>query len=304
MDDRVWKNVSVVLGVVCALLIGVAGALLLVGHKGGTAAATPTPTSDVASGPTASDGSSSSASPDSGHSSTPGTVAPATIVFSNLALDLDKDPLKTIRTFTFTSDGAGTVSPKVTGISKGGFAKMCFEVDDGIHKPAFNCKIGGATTLSRLSFSTAADADRHDTWTVTLVGYTTSKPTVTVSFTWPTSSPSINLNHARFQGRSGSGTTATDALGGITATFQPRVSGSLNVQATWTLATTDASVTLNDTSVNPVTSVSAKQYQAVDHITPAFTAPVDPSKTYQMKLIRTGADSTDRPDMTVQISFP
>jgi hypothetical protein len=292
----------VVLGVVCALLIGVAGALLLVGHKGGTAAATPTPPSNVASGPAATNDISSSASPSSGNSPASGTVSPATIVFSTMALDSDKDPLKTIRTFTFTSNGAGPVTPKVTAISKGGWVKMCFEVNDGVHKPAFNCHEGGAGTLPH--FSTPADADRQDTWTVTLVGYNTSKPTVSVSFTWPTSSPSINLNHARFQGTTGTATAATEALGGITATFSPRAAGTINVQATWTLATTNASVTLTDTSVNPVATVSQKQYQAVDHITPAFTAAVDQNKTYQIKLIRTGADSSDRPDMTAQISFP
>ena len=302
MDDRVWKNVSIALGVVCALLIGVAGALLLVGHKGGTADATPTPTTTNAGSGQTPHGSPNSSPSSSGTPAVSGPVSAATIVFSNLALDSDKDPLKTVRTFTFTSDGTGNVTPKVTAISKGGFVKMCFAVHDGIHKDvAANCHIGGLGTLPH--FSSAADAT-PDTWTITLIGYSTSKPTVTVSFTWPTSSPSINLNHARFQGNNGTSTAATDSLGGITATFQPRSAGTLNLQATWTLATTDASVTLIDTTVNPAATVGQHQYTGVDHITPAFTASVDPTKTYQIKLIRTGADSTDRPDMTAQIAFP
>jgi hypothetical protein len=307
VDDRVWKNISIALGVVCALLIGVAGALLFLGHKGGSAAATPSSaTADVGSGPTSSGGSngpSGSSSPNaSGPTPAPGPVSAATISFSNLALDSDKDPLKTIRTFTFTSDGSGPVIPKVTGISKGGWVTMCFKVDDGVHKAAFNCHIGGATsTLPK--FSSVADAT-PDTWTVTLVGYRTSKPTVSVSFTWPTSNASINLTHARFQGTSGASTPASDALGGITATFQPRAIGTLNVQATWTLATTDATMTLLDATTSPAVMVDQRPYAAVDHITPAFTANVDPAKTYQIKLIRSGADSTDRPDMTAQISFP
>lgn len=303
MDDRVWKNVSVALGVVCALLIGVAGALLIVGHKGGTAGATPTATTtDAGSGPTASQSPNGSSPSSTKTPAVSGPVSAATIVFSNLALDSEKDPLKTSRTFTFTSDGTGNVVPKVTAISKGGFVKMCFAVHDGIHKDATaTCLIGGTGKLPH--FSSAADAT-PDTWTVTLVGYSTSKPTVSVSFTWPTSSPSININHARFQGINGKATTASDAVGGITASFQPRSSGTLNVQATWTLATTNASVTLADTTVNPVATVTQHQYTGVDHITPAFTASVESSKTYQIKLVRTGADSTDRPDMTAQIAFP
>ena len=54
MDDRLWKNVSILLGVACALLIGIAGALLIVGHKsGGSTSPTDTPSaSEVASAPT------------------------------------------------------------------------------------------------------------------------------------------------------------------------------------------------------------------------------------------------------------
>jgi hypothetical protein len=35
-----------------------------------------------------------------------------------------------------------------------------------------------------------------------------------------------------------------------------------------------------------------------------FTANVDGTKSYQVKLVNTGAASTDRPDLTAQISFP
>jgi hypothetical protein len=301
VDDRVWKNISIGLGVVCALLIGVAGALLFIGHKGGSAASPSPTTVDVGSGPTSSGGlnapSGSSSPGPSGSAPATGPVSAATISFSNLALDSDKDPLKTIRTFTFTSDGSGPVIVQVTGISRSGWVKMCLKVDNSKN----NCPIGGAAKLPK--FSTKADATPN-TWTVTLVGYGLSKPTVSVSFTWPTSSASINMNHARFQGTSGASTTASDALGGITAAFQPRAVGTLNVQATWTLATTDATMTLLDATTSPAVMVDQRPYTAVDHITPAFTANVDPAKTYQIKLIRSGADSTDRPDMTAQISFP
>ena len=305
MDDKLWKNVSIGLGVICALLIGVAGALLVVGHKGGTAAATPTPrSSGVASVPT---GPTESLPPSGGSSPTvsaptpkPGAVSSATVEFSNLALDAEKDPLMTKRTFTYTSDGGGAFSVATTKISKKGYVRLCYTDNDG-HKSTSKCAINGAGKMA--SLSKTATATTH-TWTVTIVGYGASKPTVSIKLTWPTSSASIKLSDGRFQGTSGTSTAASDALGGITAAFRPRGIGTLSVDAVWTLATTDASMTLLDTTSSPAVTIDQRQYQSVGSITPKFEAKVDPTKKYQVQLVRTGADSSDRPDLTVQISFP
>lgn len=308
MDDRVWKNLSIGLGVVCALLIGVAAALMIVGHKGGAATATPTTTAttatEVASVPTdptkslpPSPGSSPTVS---GPTHAPGAVGPATIEFSNLALDSEKDPLMTKRTFTYTSDGGGAFSVATTQISKSGYVRLCYKDDDG-KKAVTKCVINGAGKMA--SLSKTATAGNH-TWTVTIVGYKASKPTVSIAFTWPTSSAVIKLSDGRFQGTSGPSTAASDALGGITAIFRPRAIGALSVDAVWTLATTDATMTLLDTTSSPALTVEQREYQAVGSITPKFTANVDPTKKYQVKLVRTGSDSSDRPDLTCQISFP
>jgi hypothetical protein len=230
----------------------------------------------------------------------PGAVSPATVEFSNLALDSEKDPLMTKRTFTFTTDGAGSVVPTVTSISRKGWVRLCIKAEKD---RSWSCGIGGAgksLTVPKKQKSAATSQN----WTATLVGYGTSKPTVAVSFTWPTSSASIKLSDGRFQGTSGTSTAASDALGGIKAAFRPRGIGTLAVDAVWTLATTDALMTLLDTTASPAVTIDQRQYQSVGSITPKFEAKVDPTKKYQVQLVRTGTDSADRPDLTVQISFP
>jgi hypothetical protein len=303
LDDRVWKNVSIALGVICALLIGVAAALLVVGHKTGTPGDTQQPTASlVASGPTSpgnSNGPTDSSSPTpAGPTTGPGVVGPAAITFSNLALDSAKDPLGTIRTFTFQTNGAGSIVADVTKVSKGGYVKLCLSVDGS--KPY--CLINRPN--AGVAITTAKSDPTPNTWTVTLVGYAASHPTVDLTLGWTTSTPQITLTHARFQGDNGTSTAATDALGGLTATFKPRGVGTLTFQATWTIVSTDASMTLIDVSSSPVITLDQRKFTGVDHITPVFTASVDNTKSYQVKLVNTGPSSSDRPDLTAQISFP
>ncbi len=300
MDDRVWKNISIVLGVVCALLIGVAGALLIVGHKGDTAAATSGPTAgqvatSSSSGDTA--GPSDTLSTPAEPTATPtlGPVSPATITFNDLGLDALNDTDGSARTFQFISDGAGSVTFAVTKISAGGTAKLCIKVDTG----SFTCQVGGAGKLP--NFPKGKSDPGHNTWTATLVGYGASSPTVDVSFTWPAATAKITMSHGRFQGSSTSG--VSESLNGFTATFKPRSGGTVNVQSTWTVITTDASMTLQDATTQPAVTVDQRAYKAVTYVNPAFSANVDPTKTYVVKLRNTSADS-QRPDLTAQVTFP
>ena len=302
MDDRIWKNISIVLGVVCALLIGVAGALMIVGHKDGSSPDTSGPSaSEVAGGPSASpaapgpSGSLEASPATAGPTPTQGPVSPATITFNDLGLDALTDTTGSARTFQFVSDGAGSVTFAVTKISAGGTAKLCIKVDTG----SFTCLIGGAGKLP--NFPKGKSDPGHNTWTATVVGYGSSKPTVDVSFTWPTASPKITMSHGRFQGSSTSG--VSESLNGFTATFKPRANGSVNVQATWTGVTADASMALQDTTTQPAVTVDQRAYKAVTYVNPAFSAKVDPTKTYVVKLRNTSADA-ERPDLTAQVTFP
>ena len=296
MDERIWKNTSIVLGVVCALLIGVAGALLVVGHKSGSpAASSPPSSSEVATATTAPNvtartGASGSHIPTAAPTPTPGQAGPATITFNSLGLDTGNSGIA--RTFQFISNGAGAVDIAITKISAGGTVKLCDSVDGS----AYTCMVGTENKLPDLNKGRSDPTP--NTWTVAVYGYRASGPIVDVMFTWVTSSPKVTLTHGRFQG-----TGAADSLDGFSATFKPRAAGAVNVQATWTLVTAKASLTLLDATTAPAVTVDQREYDGVTYINPAFTAKVDQTKTYQVKLRNTSADS-QRPDLTAQITFP
>jgi hypothetical protein len=300
VDDRVWKNVSIVLGVVCAALIGIAGALMILGNPGGS---TPTDApgssqiADVTTPPPASSPSvvKSSGSPVVTPVASPTNVSgasPATIEFQGMQLDSEKASGASARTFTFTSDGAGPVTVAVSKTSAGASTRLCLKV--GTAK--FACKVG---TLP--NFLTAKADGPHDLWTVTLIGYGTTKPTVNVTFTWPAVAPLMTLSHGRLQGSTTAG--VAESLNGFSAVFKPRAAGVLNVQASWTVITADIDLTLLDSSTPPAVTVDDRLFKAVTYINPAYTYNVDPTKTYLIKLRNKSADS-GKPDLTTQIAFP
>lgn len=302
MDDRVWKNLSIVLGIVCAVLLGIAGALMVV-HKDGSSSSTSSPDSSAisegtqtptdASGNPVGQSPGTSQGPSGTSAPTPklGPSSPATITFTGLALDAANDKSGSARTFTFISDGPGPVTYAVTKTSAGGSTKMCAKVDAG----TFGCKVGGLPNFLK----GAADAE-HNTWTVTLVGYANSHPTVDVTFTWPAVTAKMTLNHGRLQG---TGPDVAEPLNGLSATFKPRAAGPLNVQASWTAITTDVEMSLSDVTTPPAVTVDHRGYSAVTYISPAYNYTVDPTKIYLLKLRNTSADS-GRPDLTAQITFP
>jgi hypothetical protein len=301
LDDRVWKNISIVLGVVCALLLGVAGALMIVGHRSPAPAASSGPTIEVATestgtaGPTDTSGGTPSQGPPitTGPTGTPGPVAPATVTFTGITLDAASDTNGTTRTFTFRSDGGGPVPIAVTKISSGGTAKLCVSADGA----AFACMVG---TPSKLPGFPKASADTaHSDWTIALIGYGPSTPTVDLTFTWPTGSPRVMFAHGRLQ-------ATPEGLNGFTVAFKPRASGTLNVQSAWSPGTYDVNMSLYDVTTSPAVAIEGAQrdYKGVTYISPAYTAEVGPSKSYQVKFRRTSGDTSERPDLTVQITFP
>jgi hypothetical protein len=294
VDDRIWRNVSIGLGVVCALLIGIAGALLIVGHRGDStaspmpdssqiAAATTTPL-PVTPGPSSSSPSTAPSTPVPGQN-----VKAATIVFNGLTLDAENDKSGTARTFTFTSFGSDPLAFSVTKTSPKASTRMCISVDSGTAK----CTVGSLPGNTKAR----GDAGAQNNWKVTLVGYGNSKPTVDLTLTWPTSAPKVTLSHGRLLG-----TSSVEGLNGFTATFKPRAEGALNVQSSWSDSTADVDMTLADVTTPPSVKVDERQYQAVTYVNPPYTYNVDSTKTYLLKLRNLAASK--HLDLTVQVSFP
>ena len=304
MDDRIWKNLSIVLGIVAAVLLGIAGALMVINNRGSSGATSGPGSSAISEGsqaPTDASGNpvgqtpgGASQGPHGSPAPTPklGPSSPATVTFSGLALDAANDKNGTARTFTFVSDGVGPVTYAVTKTSAGGSTKLCAKVDAG----GFGCKVGAMP-----NFLTGTSDATPNTWTVTIVGYANSHPTVDVTFTWSTSAPKITLNHGRFQGSSSP--NVAEALNGFSASFKPRAAGPLNVQASWTTINADVDMSLSDVTTPPAVAVDNRHYSAVTYISPTYAYNVAPTKTYLLKLRNTSADS-QRPDLTAQITFP
>jgi hypothetical protein len=309
LDDKTWRNVSIVLAVICVLLLSVAGALFF-----GSNNASPTPTATgtyFAGGTSQPPSASTSGIPTTGPpgaSATPGvsttpkpTPSPkptqssptAAITFNDMMLDAQSDPLATSRTFSFVSDGPGPVSIQVTKSSLlTPSIKLCVKIDGGAQTCSTGAKPGFPSAL----------ADRpHSLWVVTLIGVAAATPVVDVAFSWPTAGPSITLAHGRFQGSSSPG--VPEALNGFSATFKPRGSGNVSVGAAWTVIVTDIDLALADVTGTPAVNVDEAQHSGVHAVDPPYTHSVVTGKKYKIMLRDLDADSM-RPDLSATIAFP
>lgn len=313
MNDKTWRNVSIVLAVMCVLLLGVAGAIYF-----GSNSSSPGPTdtaSAFAGGPSASasaslPGETSSAAGNSATPTNPGSSASAnakptptpkatanaptaSITFNDMMLDAQNDPLATSRTFSFTSDGPGPVSMQVTKSSLATPSiKMCVKIDAG----AQTCSTG-----SKPGFPNALADRPHSLWVVTLIGVGAATPTVDVAFSWPTASAAITLAHGRLQGSSSPG--ISEALNGFNATFKPRAGGKVAVGVVWTVIVADVDIALADVTGGSALSVDETQRHGVKAVDPPYTDSVDAGTTYKVMFRDLSADS-QRPDLNATISFP
>lgn len=217
------------LAVVLAGMLGFAGILVLTNAGSPAPSATPPSTagssasgSAAASSPGGSGGSPSVAtSPTATPAPTPTPIPTspmATITFQGLKLDASADPNGQKRTFTFTSNGPGAVTVRLTGSNTTDKTLLCFSV--GAQTPTCRTWAGGTLTGTADTVS--------DTWTVTLIGQGVSQPTVNLSLTWPVSQPSVKVAGARFDA-----TGTPGGFNGLVVNFLPRSSGQAHFSATW-----------------------------------------------------------------------
>ncbi|MGD0862789.1 MAG: hypothetical protein ABSA21_08495 [Candidatus Limnocylindrales bacterium] len=312
-----WRDVALALGLLLAILVGATGSLLLGAMNRGTgshavaaspsARATtggppsptqspapiesPTPTGSVSPTPiSTSGGASAAADTATPPPQTTGVASTATLTFHDLMLDSATDAGGTARTFTFTTDGPGSVSAQVVTAAPLATSKMCIQVNGS----AKTCATGATP-----GFFTVAPQGDHAQWTVTLIATDPgSTPVVDVAFSWQTRAPAITLSHGRFQGAPN-----PDSLRGATATFKTRAAGTVAVSAAWPPALVDATLTLSDVTSLPGSTVDQVGYTAATSIDPAYSHVVKAGKTYQVQLQNSGTDS-GRPDLAVTIAFP
>lgn len=302
LSRRRWVGVAAGATLVVALLV--AGSRFIGSGATGPGASPGLPTGAGSIGASStvqrSDGSASSTIPSgsataSSSQLTPPSAVPsqtaqtATITFRNLVVDSAIDPNRTTRTFTFTSDGPGTISAQVVTSSPMDATTICLFMDDA---PAA-CATGGTP-----GFPSAVTETDRTRWTVTLISANESSPTVDVAFSWPTNNPSITLTHGRFQGAPN-----RDSLRTLTANFKPRANGVTTLDASWLPGMSDATVTLADVSEADATTVSEVKYTHQSATLPVYSAPVGSGRTYRLTLLNSGTDGL-RPDLSATITFP
>jgi hypothetical protein len=297
VNDSSWRSLSAILGVACVVLIIAAGALLATNPD----TETPGPTGSNASGEPTGAGVSGEPSESVGPSGSivplasvtpPPNAAIAQVTFSNMILDASNDTTGQARLFTFITDGLGPVGISVIKYTVAN-VKVCARVDGS----AWDCRYGG-----KINFSGAYTDTGHSVWEVAVSGRGDAKPTIDLALSWPSNTPSITLDHARFQGSTTPG--VSEGLNGFSATFKTRSAGNAGLSASWTAVTAKASVTLADVTVSPAVALDEKQFDNATNLgSPGYGAPVSASRFYKISLRNLSPDSL-RPDLRAVITFP
>ena len=235
MTDQTLRRV---IGVMATLLVVVivAGALLVLtrggsgspsasaspsGAAAASASASPSAAASASLSPTASPAGSEAAAPSSSASSGPSASplpAPlATLTFLNLKLDPTGPPDALARIISFSSDGAGSVTAKLTSHTPQGTTHMCLKVGS---------KVIGCNDIASGTF-TGKTSQAHANWQVTLQGSGIATPVVDLTVTFQSLAPAVKIEHARFDG------TAFPDTNGIQARFTARDAGSAHLVADW-----------------------------------------------------------------------
>jgi hypothetical protein len=284
-------------GIHPASLLGLTVAALVA--LAGCTAATPTPAPTAARSVPATSGPSTkpalataspviTASPSPRPPSPAQTYPTAQVTFNELMLDSSTDAAARPRSFSFTSDGSGTVSIQVVSGTTNSSVKLCLTID----ATAQQCRTGLAP-----SFTDEATTTAHSKWLVTLAAADEGTPTVDLSLSWPSEHPSVTETDGRFQG-----SPNPDALRSLTVTFKTRIAGQASLQAAWTPGTAGATLTLAKEPVSG-SSVYTIKYTPATSLTPDFAHAVDPASNYRLTLMN-DSSNTARTSLTATLTFP
>jgi hypothetical protein len=254
MTDERWKTVAIVLAVVVAGLALIAVATSLPsgsasktaapsGSSAASAAAAASGTAGSAGAslaPSAGSGSSASTAPGTSASAGPSakpTVPPsaglAQITFSDFRLDAKADAAGVARTFTFKTDGPGSVTAKLTGKSPQGTTRFCLKVG----KTAPLCRDWRSGTLTGTTSSKS-----QTTFVVTMIGIGIATPTVDLSLAFRAKEPAVTLTKGRFDGTA----PEFDGYNGMGGKVKVRSGGSIATKAEWGGKPFDYTYTLVD----------------------------------------------------------
>jgi hypothetical protein len=302
LGRRFGKRAVVVIVVVC-LLIGSAGvARILLGTAPGStpgagqATATATVSAALSAAGTSAaltETSSAAAQATATHEAVATAIhqtsPTAAITFNDLVLDPSVDKPSAPLTFSFVSDGPGSVSVQVVSSTAMNSTKLCLAVDGA----AAACVSGVAP-----AFPAEIATTDHSRWTVTVASADEGTPAVDVAFSWPTRNAVMVLTNGRFQG-----SPNPDSLRSMTATFTARAAGAFSLEAAWPPVAVNATLTLSNAAGSGQSVVDKVGYSDRTSLIPAYVHPVDAGKVYRVELMNDSPDSL-RPNLTATIAFP
>jgi len=270
MTEQRWRSVAIVLTVV---LVGLVGLIFFTDlPRGSTSASNPpsfalgSPSAGALSSesPGASIEPSASVEPSASASTGPSasptnqpTAAQNRVTFSGVKLDARSDPAGKARTFTFRTDGPGSVTAKLVAKSPQGTTRFCLKVG-ATGTPL--CRIWAAGTLTGLT-----SAKGKTTFSVTAIGQGIATPTVDVQLTFRALAPSVTVTNARFDG------TDSPDYNGLNGQLKIKAAGSISVKASWgghPFDYTYSLVDLTDPSGGGVFSGNGVGVERTDNATP------------------------------------
>jgi hypothetical protein len=305
MTEAQWRSVAIVLAVVLAVLVGT---IVVTGLPGGSAGPTASPSIAIVSPSTGASGSPGASTQPSGGSNAPGSTAPsasasagssaspsasptpvptaglAQVRFTDVRLDATGDPDGKARTFTFKTDGPGTVTAKLTAKSPQGTTRFCLKV--GASTPL--CRNWASGTLKGITSSKT-----QTTFTITLRGVGIATPTVDLALTFRAKSPSVTVTNARFDG------TATESEGynGLNGRARIRSGGQISVRAEWGGHPFDYTYSLVDLADPSGGGVFPGNGTGIDR-----TDPATPAHDYAFSLVN-GETGFGRTPLTLTIAW-
>ena len=227
MNDR-WRAIAIVLAVILALLGGLSAAIVLNEGPGPTPLPSPTTAAGASASPSAGASNLASIAPPTPTGSAPAaspTAVPSptpqanltTIVYTAMKLNAQTGPnAGAIRTFSFVTEGPGTVVAATKSTTPSGRAILCLKPAGG----TAICRTSSAATL------TGTTTRAKTNWLVTASGSGVDAPTLDLTLTFGTAHPSVTLTNGRFDG-------AAFPYNGVTFKLTARTAGSITVKADW-----------------------------------------------------------------------
>jgi len=208
---------------------------------------------------------------------------PASFTIVDLKLDATADPAGQARIIKFTSDAPGTITVSLTSKTPKGTTHMCLSQGS----KEVGCRDWATGTFRRTTNQSNVK------WTVTVIGNGIETPVVSVKATFPSATPGVHIQHARFDG------TDVPAYNGVSVAFKAAAAGSMGVVASWAGSFTHELAIANGATGTTDVSGASVPSTGIDSPSIAIDA-----AAYRVSLTNTNAGTGGATDLTFGLTWP